>query len=93
MVDKKCEYIDNADRVEVERSFSLAKRCYGLGKITTKLDVTTRSSIALSILVMNVGRIAARSLRLFLMTIFSRYLRQDTMPFYYQKHRDILMAG
>jgi len=93
VVDKKCEYIDNADRVEVERSFSLAKRCYGLGKITTKLDVTTRSSIALSILVMNVGRIAARSLRLFLMTIFSRYLRQDTMPFYYQKHRDILMAG
>ena len=59
----------------------------------TKLDVTTHSSIALSILVMNVGRIAARSLRLFLMTIFSRYLRQDSMPFYYQKHRDILMVG
>jgi len=48
MVDKKSEYVDNADRVEVERSFSLAKRCYGLGKIMTKRDVTTRSSIALS---------------------------------------------
>lgn len=93
VVDKKSEYVDNADRVEVERSFSLAKRCYGLGKIMTKLDVTTRSSIALSILVMNVGRIAARSLRLFFMTIFSRYLRLDFMPFYYQKRREILMAG
>ena len=40
-VDKKTEYIDNADRVEVERSFSLAKRCYGLGRIMTKLDVTS----------------------------------------------------
>ena len=93
MVDKKSEYVDNADRVEVERSFSLEKRCYGLGKIMTKLDVTTRSSIALSILVMNVGRIAARSLRLFIMTIFSRYLRQDFMPFYVKKRRNILMAG
>ena len=93
VVDKKSEYVDNADRIEVERSFSLAKRCYGLGKIMTKLDVTTRSSIALSILVMNVGRIAARSLRLFFMTIFSRYFRQEFMPFYYQKRREILMAG
>lgn len=54
-IDKKTEYIDNADRVEVERSFSLAKRCYGLGRIMTKLDIITRSSIALSILVMNVA--------------------------------------
>ena len=52
VVDKKTEYMDNADRVEVERSFSLAKRCYGLGRIMTKLDVTTKSSIALSILLM-----------------------------------------
>ena len=93
VIDKKTEYVDNADRVEVERSFSLAKRCYGLGEIMTKLDVTTRSSIALSILVMNVGRIAARSLRLFIMTIFSRYLWQDFRPFYYQKRREILIAG
>lgn len=70
VVDKKSEYVDNAECVEVERSFSLAKKCYGLRKIMTNLDVTTRSSIALSILVMNVGRIAARSLRLFFMTIF-----------------------
>ncbi len=73
VIDKKKEYADNADRVEVERSFSLAKRCYGLGKIMTKLDVTTRSSIALSILVMNAACIAARSLHQFLTVLFFRY--------------------
>ena len=56
VADKKEEYIDNADRVEVERPFSLAKRCYGLGRIMTKLDVTTKSSVALSILVVNVAQ-------------------------------------
>jgi len=68
--DKKQEYTDALDRIEVERSFSLAKRCYGLGLIRTKLDTTTRSSIALSIIAMNVGRLAAFSLREFLESIF-----------------------
>ena len=72
VADKKAEYLDNADRVEVEKSFSLAERCYGLGRIMTRFDVTTRSSIALSNLVMNVARIATRSLRQLLMVIFSR---------------------
>ncbi len=27
LADKKTEYVDNADRIEVERFFSLAKRC------------------------------------------------------------------
>ena len=44
--EKKQAYADNTDRIEVERGFSLAKRCYGLGLIKTKLDTTTRSSIA-----------------------------------------------
>ena len=93
VADKKAEYIDNADRVEIERSFSLAKRCYGLGRIMTKLDVTTRSSIALSILVMNVARIVARSLRQFLMVMFSRYYGQNSLPFYEQKcHGNLLVA-
>ena len=68
--DKKQEYTDALDRIEVERSFSLAKRCYGLGLIRTKLDTTTRSSIALSIIAMNVGRLAAFSLCEFLESIF-----------------------
>ena len=28
--DKKQEYKDNSDRIEVERAFSLSKRCYGM---------------------------------------------------------------
>ena len=68
--DKKQDYTDAVDRIEVERSFSLAKRCYGLGLIRTKLDTTTRSSIALSIIAMNVGRLAAFSLCEFLESIF-----------------------
>lgn len=58
-VDKKQEYQDNVDRIEIERAFSLAKRCYGLGKLVTKLDETTRSSIMLSIIAMNVAKLEA----------------------------------
>ena len=76
--DKKTEYTDNADRIEVERSFSLAKRCYGLGMIKTKLDLTTRSSIALSILTMNVARLVALSLQ-FLIMLFSRFKQHENM--------------
>lgn len=77
--DKKTEYTDNADRIEVERSFSLAKRCYGLGMIKTKLDITTRSSIALSILTMNVARLVALSLYQFLIMLFSRFKQHENM--------------
>ena len=69
-IDKKQEYTDAVDRIEVERSFSLAKRCYGLGLIRTKLDTTTRSSIILSIIAMNVDRITAFSLSELLESIF-----------------------
>ena len=64
--EKKIAHQDNTDRIEVERGFSLAKRCFGMGLITTKLDITTRSSIALSILVMNLSNLA----RAFLLAIF-----------------------
>lgn len=47
------EYQDNTDRIEVERFFSLAKRCSGAGLIMTKLSETTLHSIALSVLVTN----------------------------------------
>ena len=46
--ERKTAYSDNTDRIEVERGFSLAKRCCGLGLIRTKLDTTTRCSIALT---------------------------------------------
>lgn len=56
--DKKTEYQDNTDRIEVERKFSLAKRKFGLGLIMTKREDTTKSSILLSIIAMNVDRMA-----------------------------------
>ena len=56
--ERKQSYTDNTDRIEVERGFSLAKRCFGLGLIRTKLDTTTRSSIALSLIAMNLDKMA-----------------------------------
>ena len=87
IIDKKTEYADNADRIEVERAFSLAKRCYGLGRIMTKLDTTTRSSIALSVLAMNVDRLASLSLSQFLISLFSRYRQHGFMLIYMQNNR------
>ena len=68
--DRRTTYIDAVDRIEVERKFSLAKRCYGLGLIRTKPDTTTRTSISLSIIAMNVDRLTAFNLCDFLKSIF-----------------------
>ena len=70
--EKKQSYSDNTDRIEVERGFSLAERCCGLGLLHTKLDITTRSSIALSIIAMNVSRLTGIILRCMELLIFSR---------------------
>ena len=43
-----------ADRIEVERFFSRDKHSFGAGLIMTKLDNTTLTSIALSVLAANV---------------------------------------
>ena len=64
--DKKQEYQDNRDRIEVERTFSLNKRCYGMGCIVTKLEETQLASIALSVFVTNLFRIQRRILCAFL---------------------------
>ena len=61
-VDKKQEYQDNTNRIEVERIFSLSKRCYGMSCITTKLEETQLTSIALSVFVTNLFRIQRRIL-------------------------------
>ena len=60
--DKKLEYQDNTDRIAVEREFSREKRCYGLGKIVTKLEKTQLKSIALSVFVANLFKIQRRIL-------------------------------
>lgn len=55
--DKKQNYIDECERVEVERRFSLAKRKCGLGLITARLKETACHCIAMSILVLNLRKI------------------------------------
>ena len=55
---------DNTDRIEVERKFSLVKRKFGLDLLLTKREDTTRSSIVLSVIAMNIDRLAAMLLRL-----------------------------
>ena len=65
-VNKKQEYQDDTDRIEVERVFSLGKRCYGMSYITTKLQETQMTSIALSVFVTNLFRILRRILCTFL---------------------------
>lgn len=56
-VDKKQNYMDECERVEVERRFSLAKRCCGLGLITARLQETACHCIAMSILLLNLRKI------------------------------------
>ena len=70
--DKKTAYQDNTDRIEVERKFSLAKRKFGLGLLLTKREDTTQASIVLSIIAMNIDRLAALLLRLlkFILSFF-----------------------
>ncbi len=77
--EKKQSYTDNTDRIEVERGFSLAKRCCGLELLHTKLDMTTRSSIALSIIAMNVNRLTGIIMRCMVILIFSRYRWQKDL--------------
>ena len=55
--DKKQDYIDEAERVEVERKFSLAKRKCGIGLIMTRLKETTCHCLAMSVLLLNLRKI------------------------------------
>lgn len=70
---KKQQYIDSVDRIEVERSFSLCKRKFGLGCITTKREDTTKTSVYLSVLAMNLDRLARLSYTLFSKLIISTF--------------------
>lgn len=63
--DKKQDYQDQADRVEVERQFSLAKRKCGLGMLVTRLEETTCHCLAMSVLLLNL-----RKLQQLLHTVF-----------------------
>lgn len=56
-VNKKTEYQDNVDRIEIERAFSLSKRCFGMDKIRTKLQDTQLCSLALSVFTTNLFKL------------------------------------
>lgn len=91
--DKKTEYTDNADRIAIERAFALAKQKYGLGLITSKLDQTTRSSIALSVVAMNVDQIYRSLLRLFFDIVLSRFKQHYFMLIFIQNtHKKELVS-
>lgn len=77
--EKKQEYQDNTDRIEVERSFSLSKRCYGMDLIRTKLYDTTLTSIALSVFVTNLFKIQSRIL--FALIYFFELMELQTADF------------
>lgn len=85
-IDKKTEYKDNTDRISVKRAFALAKQKYGLGLITSRLDETTRCSIALSIIAMNVDPICRSFLHLFYDIVFSGYKRHESMLIFIQNN-------
>jgi hypothetical protein len=57
VVNKKQEYRDNCDSVEVERAFSHAKGKFGLGYIRARIRETAQSAIALSIPALNLSSI------------------------------------
>ena len=54
--DKRLEYQDNTDRIEVERRFSLTNAAMEWAKSATELEDTQLTSIALSVFVANIVR-------------------------------------
>ena len=50
---KKIEQQDMTDRIEVERHFSRAKRCFGLDRVMEKTEETVGSSVGLGVLLDN----------------------------------------
>ena len=56
--DKKQNYADECERIEVERRFSLAKRKCNLGLVSAKLKDTAFHCIAMSIVVLNLRKLS-----------------------------------
>ena len=80
--DKQVEYQDNTDRIEVERRFSLTKRCYEMSKIVTRLEDTQLTSIALSVFVANIVRMQQRILSALFYLLDILKFRESWLPAY-----------
>nr|WP_207706727.1 transposase [Acetobacterium tundrae] len=66
VIDKRQDYVDICERVEVERKFSLAKLKCGLGLIRTRLPDTDLCAIALSIVVLNLRKVLYAQFQFFM---------------------------
>ena len=75
-------YLDQNERIEVERQFSLAKRKCNLGKVKTKLEETVGFTLAMSIVVLNLRKIQRTLSRLLLQIL--RYLWPQQKPAFIQ---------
>ena len=78
--DKAQDYLDECERVEVERRFSLAKRKCGMGLVTAKLQETAAHVIAMSVLVLNLRKIQ-RALLQALAALLDAWVLQRKLAF------------
>lgn len=78
--DKTQDYLDECERVEVERRFSLAKRKCGMGLVTAKLRETAAHVIAMSVLVLNLRKIQCALLQI-LAVLLGAWLPQRKLVF------------
>lgn len=72
--------MDECERVEVERRFSLAKRKCGMGLVTAKLQETAAHVIAMSVLVLNLRKIQCALLQV-LTALLDTWVLQRKLAF------------
>ena len=78
--DRQQTYLDQNERIEVERQFSLAKRRCNLGKVKTKLEETIGFTLAMSIVVLNLRKIQLTLSRLFIL-FFCEFCQKKNLAF------------
>lgn len=78
--DRRQTYLDQNERIEVERQFSLAKRKCNLGKVKTKLEETVGFTLAMSIVVLNLRKLQ-RTLSRLLLQILRYFLPRKKLAF------------
>jgi IS5 family transposase len=80
VMDRQQDFLDECERTEVERGFSLAKRKCGLGLVTARLMETSAHVVAMSVLLLNLRRIQHVLLQL-LRNFFSRFFSNGKPEF------------
>ena len=78
--DRRQTYLDQNERIEVERQFSLAKRKCNLGKVKTKLEEAVGFALAMSIVVLNLRKLQHTLSRL-LLQILRYFLPRKKLAF------------